>query len=159
MSDGCGDRRDATGDDDGHGAVQARAPSPNAGSCSSLLCGYGVGSFTSGASCRPRASGKDGPMLFHVTWEFIETSEDGIRRSLEVFSKWQPPAGAEFKGFYGFADGGGGVALIEADSAATLARTSAPWAPWLRFTTTPIVPIEESSAIAGEAVAFRDSVS
>ncbi|MGE5272910.1 MAG: DUF3303 domain-containing protein [Verrucomicrobiota bacterium] len=36
-------------------------------------------------------------MLFHVTWEFIDTSEDGIRRSLAVFSKWQPPAGAEFK--------------------------------------------------------------
>jgi hypothetical protein len=35
-------------------------------------------------------------MLFHVTWEFIDTSEDGIRRSLAVFSKWQPPAGAEF---------------------------------------------------------------
>ena len=30
-------------------------------------------------------------MLFHVTWEFIDTSEDGIRRSLEVFSKWEPP--------------------------------------------------------------------
>jgi hypothetical protein len=30
-------------------------------------------------------------MLFHVTWEFIDTSEDGIRRSLAVFSKWQPP--------------------------------------------------------------------
>jgi hypothetical protein len=76
------------------------------------------------------------------------------RRLLE----WQPPAGAEFKGFYGFADGGGGVALIEAESADALARTTAPWAPWLRFTTNPIVPIEESSAIAGEAVAFRDSV-
>ena len=62
-------------------------------------------------------------MLFHVTWEFIDTSEDGIRRSLEVFSKWQPPAGAEFKGFYGFADSSGGVALIEADSAA---RSRAP---------------------------------
>jgi hypothetical protein len=60
-------------------------------------------------------------MLFHVTWEFTDTSEDGIRRSLEVFS-------------------------------------TAPWVPWLRFTMNPIVPIEESSAIAGEAVAFRDSV-
>lgn len=97
-------------------------------------------------------------MLFHVTWEFIDTSEDGIRRSLDVFSKWQPPDGAEFKGFYGFAEGGGGVALIEAESATALARTAAPWAPWLRFTATAIVPIEESSAIAGEAVAFRDSV-
>ncbi len=97
-------------------------------------------------------------MLFHVTWEFVDTSEDGIRRSLEVFSNWQPPAGAEFKGFYGFVDGRGGVALIEADGAASLARTTAPWSPWLRFTMTPIVPIEESSAIAGEAVGFRDSV-
>ena len=98
-------------------------------------------------------------MLFHVTWQFVDASEEAERRSLAVFAKWQPPAGAEFKGFYGFADGGGGIAIIEADSAATLARTTAPWTPWLRFTTTPIVPIEESTAIAGEAVAFRDSVS
>jgi hypothetical protein len=98
-------------------------------------------------------------MLFHVTWEFVDTSEEGQRRSLAVFEKWQPPAGAEFKGFYGFANGGGGVAIIEADSAATLTHTTAPWTPWLRFTATPIVPIEESAGIAGEAVAFRDSVS
>jgi hypothetical protein len=96
-------------------------------------------------------------MLFHVTWEFIDTSEEAIRRSLAVFSKWEPPAGAEFKAFYGFSDGRGGVALIEADSAATLSRTTAPWVPWLRFAVTPIVPIEESSSIAGEAVAYRDA--
>jgi Domain of unknown function (DUF3303) len=69
------------------------------------------------------------------------------------------PEGAEFKGFYGFADGGGGVAIIEVESAAALARTTAPWTPWLRFTSTPIVPVEESAAIAGEGVQFRDSVS
>jgi Domain of unknown function (DUF3303) len=97
-------------------------------------------------------------MLFHVTWEFIDTTEEGERRSLAVFAAWQPPAGAEFKGFYGTADGHGGVALIEADSAATLTRTTAPWTPWLRFTVTPIVPIEESTAIVGEAIAFRDTV-
>jgi hypothetical protein len=97
-------------------------------------------------------------MLFHVVWDFVDTSEDGERRSLAVFSKWQPPAGAEFKGFYGCADGTGGVAIIEADSAATLARTTAPWTPWLSFTVTPIVPIEESTEIGMEAIAFRDSV-
>jgi len=97
-------------------------------------------------------------MLFHVTWQFVDTSEEGNRRSLAVFAKWQPPTGAEFKGFYGFADGGGGVAIIEVDSVATLARTTAPWTPWLRFTATPIVPIEESTAIAEEALAFLDSV-
>lgn len=97
-------------------------------------------------------------MLFHVSWQFADNTEEGQRRSLAVFAKWQPPAGAEFRGFYGFADGGGGVAIIEADSAATLASTTAPWTPWLRFTATPIVPIEESTAISGEAAAFRDSV-
>jgi hypothetical protein len=98
-------------------------------------------------------------MLFHVTWQFIDSTEAGTWRSLVVFEKWQPPAGAEFKGFYGLSDGSGGVALIEVDSAATLARTTAPWTPWLRFTATPIIPIEETAGIAGEAVAFRDSVS
>jgi hypothetical protein len=98
-------------------------------------------------------------MLFHVTWDFTDQSEEGERRSLAVFEKWQPPAGAEFKGFYGFADGSGGIAIIEVDSAATLARTTAPWTPWLSFTVTPIVPIEESSGIAGEAIGFRDSIS
>ena len=97
-------------------------------------------------------------MLFHVTWEFTDESEEGSRRSLAVFSAWQPPEGAEFKGFYGFAGGNGGVAIIEAADAAALARTTAPWGPWLRFTVNPILPIEESAAIGGEAVAFRDSV-
>ena len=98
-------------------------------------------------------------MLFHVTWEFIDATEEGQRRSLEVFSRWQPPEGAEFKGFYGFADGSGGVAIIEVENAATLARTTLPFTPWLRFTSTPIVPVEESAAIAAEGVQFRDSVS
>ena len=98
-------------------------------------------------------------MLFHVTWEYTDTSEEGQKRSLSVFSKWQPPAGADFsKGFYGFSDGTGGVALVEVDSAATLAQTIDPWTAWLRFTVTPILPIEEATQIATEAVAFRDSV-
>jgi hypothetical protein len=95
-------------------------------------------------------------MLFHVTWEFIDTTEDGTRRSLAVFEQWQPQV--EFKGFFGFADGTGGVALIEAESAVAVFKTTAPWTPWLRFTVKPILPIEESTPIAVEAMAFRDSV-
>jgi hypothetical protein len=98
-------------------------------------------------------------MLFHVTWAFIDQGEEAEKRSLAVFGQWQPPAGAEFKGFYAFADASGGVAIIEADSVATITRTTSPWTPWLRFTVTPILPIEEATAIAGEAIAFRDSVS
>ena len=97
-------------------------------------------------------------MLFHVVWEFTDQSEEAEKRSLQVFSQWQIPAGAQFQGFYGFADSSGGVALIEVDSAATLAKVTAPWAPWLSFTVTPIIPIEEATAIGAEAVAFRESV-
>src|SRR5262245_20432952 len=102
---------------------------------------------------------KGAEMLFHVMWAFTDQSEEGERRSLDVFSQWQPPEEAKFEGFYGFADGTGGVAIIEADTAATLARTTAPWTPWLTFTVTPILPIEEATAIGAEAVEFRASVS
>lgn len=97
-------------------------------------------------------------MLFHVTWEFIDTTEEGEERSLNIFQNWQPPAAAQFQGFYAFADGSGGVAIVEVDSAQTLARTTAPFTSWLRFTATPIIPIEEGAAIAGEAIAFRNSI-
>ncbi|MGA3218745.1 MAG: DUF3303 family protein [Acidimicrobiales bacterium] len=98
-------------------------------------------------------------MLFHVTWDFADTSDEAEREGLAMFGKWKPPAGVEFKGFYGFADGSGGVAIVEADSAAALARTTAPWTTRLSFTATPILPIEEATAISAEAIAFRDSVS
>jgi Protein of unknown function (DUF3303) len=97
-------------------------------------------------------------MLFHVTWDFADSSEESEKRSLQVFAAWQPPEGVDFQGFYGFVDGGGGVAIIEAADAPSLARTIAPWTPWLRFDARPILPIEDSTAIAAEGVAFRDSV-
>jgi hypothetical protein len=93
-------------------------------------------------------------MLFHVTWDFADNSEEGQRRTLELFSKWQPGPG-QFQGFYGFADGAGGVALIEADSAATLARTLAPWTPWLEFQARVVLPVQETAQISGEAAAWR----
>jgi len=96
-------------------------------------------------------------VLFHTTWEFTDTSEDAIQRNLAFFSQWKPPDGFEFKGFWGYADGSGGVAIVEADSAATIAKATAAFTPWLRFNTTPILPIEEAVTIAGEAAGARAS--
>ena len=97
-------------------------------------------------------------MQFHVEWEFIDTAEEAEKRSLQVFSQWAPQEGAHFQAFYAFADNSGGFAIIETDSAAILAQTTAPWGPWLRFTIRPIVPVEEATPIVAEAIAFRDSV-
>ncbi len=98
-------------------------------------------------------------MLFHVTWEFLAMTEDSERRFVSIFAQWQPPAETEFKAFYNFADLSGGAAIIEVPDAATITRTIAPWLPWLRFTATPIEPVEPTIAIRGESIAFRDSVS
>ena len=95
-------------------------------------------------------------MLFHVTWDFIDRSEAAQKRTLQLFSKWQPGPG-QFQGFYGFADGGGGVALVEAASAADLAKTVAPWTPFMTFTARPILPVREASEINGAAAHWRDS--
>jgi hypothetical protein len=96
-------------------------------------------------------------MLFHTTWEFIDPSEAAQKRSLQLFSKWQPGP-ARFQGFYGFADGTGGVALIEAETVADLAKTVAPWTPFLKFTARPILPIQESAQINGAAAAWREGL-
>ena len=48
--------------------------------------------------------------------------------------------------------------MVEVDSHATLARLTAPFAPWLRFTARPLLPVQESAAIAGEADAWRGGI-
>jgi uncharacterized protein DUF3303 len=95
-------------------------------------------------------------MLFHVTWDFVDTSEDSQKRSLRLLSAWQPGP-AKFQGFYGFADGTGGMAIVETDSAADLAKTTAPWTPFLKFTARVILPVQEQAQISGEAAAWRDA--
>jgi uncharacterized protein DUF3303 len=98
-------------------------------------------------------------VLFHATWEFnpSNSEEEEIQRNLAFFSQWKPPDGFDFKGFWAFADGSGGVPIVETDSAATIAKATAPFTAWLRFSTTPILPIEDASAIAAEAAAARAS--
>jgi hypothetical protein len=97
-------------------------------------------------------------MLFHVTWDFIDPTEASERRHVALFAEWQPPVEADFQAFYVYPDYSGGLAIVDVDSTATLARTMAPWLPWLRFTARPIEPVTQTMAIRLEAMAFRDSV-
>ena len=98
-------------------------------------------------------------MLFAIEWApFGGTSEEQQKVSLARFTKWQPPEGVEFKGFYDFADGNGGLAIAETSSAEALLESVAPWTE-MRFSIRPIVPSEQSVPIVQKAYAWRDSVS
>jgi hypothetical protein len=98
-------------------------------------------------------------MLFLGTREAIDASEDGQRRLNDIFRNWKHPDDADFRRFYAFADSVDGCALMDVPDFQTLARTIAPFTPWLRFTSRPLVPIEEAVGISNEAFASCDSVS
>ena len=95
-------------------------------------------------------------MLFYVGWkprvgQGPETGEKG----LEMFSRWKPPAGLEFKGMWARADGGG-FCVCEAASAEAIFEATAPWAGgFLDYECSPIVDMETAVAIQQKAIAFR----
>ena len=85
-------------------------------------------------------------------------SEERDKRSLKLFRNWKPPAGIEFKAFYDYADGNGGVALVEAGTADALLELTAPWSTFFEFTARVVVPVETATAIYEKALAWRDTI-
>ena len=57
-------------------------------------------------------------MLFVLTYTARDVTEKKEKRSLSLFTNWQPPAGYEFKSHYALADGTGGVASTPDGSSA-----------------------------------------
>jgi hypothetical protein len=72
-------------------------------------------------------------MLFALRYEPREVSEEKEKRSVTLFTHWKPPAGYEFKSHYAFADGNGGMAIVEAASTAAIVEAHAPWGPFFHF--------------------------
>lgn len=98
-------------------------------------------------------------MLFAIAWtNRANASEETDRRASKLFKNWQPPAGLDFKGFYDYADGNGGIAIAESNSAEVILEATAPWAAFFNFTVRPIVPTDKSPAIIEKAIAWRDSI-
>jgi uncharacterized protein DUF3303 len=102
---------------------------------------------------------KEDAMLFAVTFTpRANTNEDREKRTLSMFTQWKPPAGYEFKSFYDYADGDGGIAIVEAASAEALLEAHAPWAATFEFRIRPVVDVEKSVGIFQKAYAWRDSI-
>jgi hypothetical protein len=86
-------------------------------------------------------------------------NEDGLRRALQLFSKWQPPAGSTFHQFVGRVDAHGGFAVVETDNPADLLEGASRFLPFNEFHIHPVVDMDEWARTAQSGIEFRDSVS
>ena len=77
------------------------------------------------------------------------------KRSLEVFSKWQPSTTVHQ--FVSRVDARGGFAVGETDDPAALAKDCAIFSPYLDIEVHPVVDIQEGTAILTQAVDFNET--
>ena len=88
----------------------------------------------------------------------IGRHERDVRRGLKVFSNWSLPEGQTFHAFLQRADGNGGYALVETDSATGLLDSASKFAPWFEFQVTPVVDMTDAVAVFNAAIKCRNSI-
>jgi hypothetical protein len=116
-----------------------------------------VRALASIASC---IATKEAAMKYVISWELRPAVTEGdAARSLEVFGRWSPSEGADFKEFLSRVDGRGGFAVVEVDDVALIAKDVAPFGAWFDFTVHPVLEIADATAIQMGAVEFLASVS
>jgi len=95
-------------------------------------------------------------MLFYIGWKVrLGEGEKALQAAWELFSRWTPPEGIEFKGMWQRPDGGG-FGICEVSSAEALYEATAPWSgAYLDYDIVPIVEIAKAGEIAKNAAAFR----
>ena len=97
-------------------------------------------------------------MLFSVVYTSKHIDEQGDQRSLELFKNWTPPAGFEFTSHYAFADGSGGVAIVDVASPEAMLEALTPFQAFQEFEAVPVVEISVALPIYDKVNAWRDSI-
>jgi hypothetical protein len=95
-------------------------------------------------------------MLFAAIYRPRQPTEESEKRSLALFTNWQPPF--EFKAHWARADGDGGIAILEADDAAVVLEGIVPYIPFFEFELSPLVDIMDAVPIFMKTNAWRDSI-
>jgi hypothetical protein len=103
-------------------------------------------------------------MKYVVTWTFrsfgsAAEQEASVTRLLKVYSKWTPPASVTYHEFLGRIDGSGGYQVVETDSPADLAETTAKFTPFADFQVEPVLDIADAVGAAQAGIEFRESIS
>lgn len=96
-------------------------------------------------------------MLVGGTYRFRAGVDQRI--GLKRFQAWQPPAGFTFQGHWATADGGGGMFIAEAESAAVALEATAAFADMVEFNVVPVLDIMEAVPINARVFDWIDSVS
>jgi len=97
-------------------------------------------------------------MKYVVSWETrANASEEDQARSLQVFGKWSPAEGTNFVQFLGRVDGRGGFAVVETDDITLIARDMAVFGAFFDMSVYPVLDIEQTAQIIGDAIQFRQS--
>jgi len=102
-------------------------------------------------------------MKYAMTWTSRlggsgKDNEEAARRGLELFSKWQPPAGTTFHQFVGRLDGEGGYAIVETDNPTELLTETMKFAPFNSFHIDPVIDMAEWAQAAQQGIDFRSSI-
>ena len=98
-------------------------------------------------------------MLFANIYTYKENlGEESAKRVVNLFTSWAPPAGVEFKSHYLFADGSGGVVIMEVSTPAAGFEGCTAWFPFMNQRIVPLVDIAEGVPISMKISAWRDSV-
>ena len=71
-----------------------------------------------------------------------------------MLAVWKPPAGFDMR-LVRYADGSGGMAIVDASSIEALMESVAPWATFFDFSVKPIVAVEKSTPIFEKGIARR----
>ena len=98
-------------------------------------------------------------MKYLISWEAHQgLSFDDAKRSLAVFSKWQPDPSVTFHQFVQRADGRGGYAVVETENGAALLRDAMTFGIWFDFKAEPVIDILDAIVVNQQVVDFIDSV-
>jgi hypothetical protein len=98
-------------------------------------------------------------MLFAVHYTSQPHGDEARdKRTFKLLAAWKPPAGFDMKGWYDYADGSGGLAIVDVPSTDVLMEALAPWSTFLEFSAKPLVSVEASTPIFEKGIAWRDSV-
>ena len=84
-------------------------------------------------------------------------NEETIRRNLEIFAQWSPPAEQTFHQFLNRIDGQGGFGVVETEDASSLLDVVAKFAPYHEFAIYPVVEATEAAQAYRRGMEFRDS--